>query len=130
DIDRAIAQFNDGLREAMRGVSNVRFIDMSDVVATVGRHAAFDHRFYYRGKAPYTPALLNELARRLGAASRGFGAHFYKALVIDCDNTLWGGIIGEDLLDGIKLDPHDYPGNVFWRIQNDLAALERAGVLL
>ena len=49
---------------------------------------------------------------------------------LDCDNTLWGGVIGEDLLDGIALDPFGYPGNVYWRIQHAIAALERRGVLV
>ena len=64
------------------------------------------------------------------AAARGFDSYFYKALVLDCDNTLWGGIIGEDLLEGIKLDPHSYPGRVFWQAQQSFLALERQGVLL
>jgi FkbH-like protein len=50
--------------------------------------------------------------------------------VLDCDNTLWGGIIGEDLLGGIHLDPHSYPGKVYWRAQQDFLSLERQGVLL
>jgi predicted enzyme involved in methoxymalonyl-ACP biosynthesis len=96
----------------------------------VGRPGAFDTRFYFRSKAPYTGAYMNELARRIAAAARGFGAHFYKVLALDCDNTLWGGVIGEDLLAGIKLGPYDYPGNIFWRMQHEFAALERQGILL
>jgi FkbH-like protein len=49
---------------------------------------------------------------------------------LDCDNTLWGGVIGEDLLSGIGLDKHDYPGNIFWKIQNEILALEKSGALL
>jgi FkbH-like protein len=73
---------------------------------------------------------MNEFARCIAASTRGFGTHFYKVLALDCDNTLWGGVIGEDLLGGIKLGPYDYPGNIFWRMQQEFAALERQGVLL
>ena len=125
-----LARFNAALREEAQAYANIRFIDTADVVCAVGRHAAFDSRFYFRSKAPYTGAFMNELARRIAAAARGFGAHFYKVLALDCDNTLWGGVIGEDLLGGIKLGPYDYPGNIFWRMQHEFAALERQGILL
>lgn len=129
-VSRTIGRFNEALRQVAASFPNVRIIDTVAVVAAVGAGRAFDRRFYYKGKAPYSAAFLDELARRVGAASRGFGGHFYKALVIDCDNTLWGGVIGEDQLAGIQLGPHDYPGNVYWRVQNEIVALERSGVLL
>ncbi|MES2151907.1 MAG: HAD-IIIC family phosphatase [Pseudomonadota bacterium] len=125
-----LARFNAALREEAAAFPNVRLVDIEAVVRAIGQQGAFDTRFYYRSKAPYTGAFMNELARRIALASRGFGSHFYKVLVLDCDNTLWGGVIGEDLLAGIKLGPYDYPGNIFWRMQHEFAALERAGVLL
>lgn len=129
-VAQVLARLNAALREEAAQFANIRLIDSEDIVATVGRAAAFDSRFYFRSKAPYSAVYMNELARRIAAATRGFGAHFYKVLVLDCDNTLWGGVVGEDLLNGIKLGPYDYPGNIFWRVQHELAALERQGVLL
>jgi FkbH-like protein len=125
-----LARFNAALRDEAAAFANIRLIDTEDVVRAVGQNAAFDTRFYFRSKAPYTGAYMNELARRIAGAARGFGAHFYKVLALDCDNTLWGGVIGEDLLGGIKLGPYDYPGNIFWRMQHEFAALERQGILL
>ena len=130
DVDASIARLNRALREAADGFPNIRIIDLGEVVTAVGHAAAFDMRFYFRNRAPYSTAFLNELARRIVVASRGFASYFYKALVVDCDNTLWGGAIGEDLLNGIKLSPHEYPGNIFWEVQNELATLKRRGVLL
>ncbi len=128
-VGAVLARFNAALREEAAGFANVRIIDTEQVLASVGA-AAFDARFYFRSKAPYTGVYLNELARRIALAARGFGAHFYKVLVLDCDNTLWGGVVGEDLLKGIKLGPYDYPGNIFWRMQHEFVALEKAGILL
>ena len=125
-----LARFNAALREEAAAFGNVRLLETEDIVRTVGHNAAFDTRFYFRSKAPYTGTYMNELARRIAASARGFGAHFYKVLALDCDNTLWGGVIGEDLLNGIKLGPYDYPGNIFWRMQQEFAALERQGILL
>lgn len=129
-VATVVTRFNAALREEASSFGNVRFIDSQDIVCAIGQDAAFDARFYFRNKAPYTAAYMNELARRIVAAARGFGAHFYKVLALDCDNTLWGGVIGEDLLNGIRLGPHDYPGNIYWRMQHEFAGLERNGVLL
>lgn len=125
-----LARFNVALREEAAAFANIRIIDTEDIVRTVGQERAFDTRFYFRSKAPYTGTYMNELACRITAAARGFGAHFYKVLALDCDNTLWGGVIGEDLINGIKLGPYDYPGNIFWRMQHEFATLERQGILL
>ena len=52
-----------------------------------------------------------------------------KAIILDCDNTLWGGIIGEDNFSGIKLGTK-YPGNAFVEFQNHLLALHNRGIIL
>jgi FkbH-like protein len=129
-VSQVLARFNLALREEAAAYGNIRILDSEDIVREVGYQIAFDERFYFLSKAPYTGAYLNKLAERVAASSRGFGAHFYKVLALDCDNTLWGGVIGEDLVSGIKLGPHDYPGNIFWRMQHEFSALERQGILL
>ena len=129
-LDLIVARLNAALREEAAAFANVRWIDMAGMVAGLGRRTALDLRFYLRNAAPYAPALLDEWARQVTAVSRGYGTRFHKALVLDCDNTLWGGILGEDLASGIKLSPHDYPGSVFYRAQVEFQALQRQGVLL
>ena len=52
-----------------------------------------------------------------------------KCIVLDCDNTLWGGVVGEDGTFGIKLGM-DYPGNCFKRFQHLLLSLSKKGVIL
>src|ERR1700730_3456455 len=52
-----------------------------------------------------------------------------KVLAVDLDNTLWGGVVGEDGLGGLKLG-HEFPGNVHLRIQRELLELRNRGVLL
>jgi FkbH-like protein len=129
-VTRVLDRFNEMLRSEAEAFPNVRIIDTGSIVHLLGANAAFDTRFYLRSTAPFAPPFVNELARRIVAGARGFNSYFYKALVLDCDNTLWGGIIGEDLLEGVKLDPHSYPGRVFWQAQQAFLALERQGVLL
>lgn len=126
----SLAEFNSALSAMVEGNPNARVLDTVGIVAQVGAKAAFDPRFYYRGKAPYTPVFLDEFARRLALATRGFGTYFYKVVALDCDNTLWGGVIGEDGLSGVALDPYEYPGNVYWIAQQELRRLESKGILL
>ena len=125
-----LAGFNDALTATASRFRNVELLDIDNAIAGVGAARGFDWRFYFHGKAPYSIALANEIARNAIAATRAFGGYFRKVLVLDCDNTLWGGVIGEELIDGIALDPFDYPGSVYWRIQHEIAALERRGVLV
>jgi FkbH-like protein len=109
---------------------NIKIINSENAIKNVGLNHSFNYRDYYKGKAPYSSELLNEFSRMIIGGTRAFNSYFYKALVLDCDNTLWGGIIGEDLLNGIKLSPYDYPGNVFWKIQNEFSNLEKSGILI
>ena len=125
-----VFEFNGALKALAGAHANAQFLDTAGIVAYVGEKAAFDARFYYKGKAPYTPAFFDEFARRFALATRGFGSYFYKVVALDCDNTLWGGIIGEDGLSGIALDPYNYPGNVYWAVQQQLRQLESQGILL
>lgn len=129
-VGSVINQFNHSLEVMAADRANVSLLDLNASIENIGYQNAFDDRFYTKSKAPYTTLALNEIAVTLSTATRGFGSHFYKAIALDCDNTLWGGVIGEDLIGGIKLDPYDFPGNVFWRVQNELLALEKSGVLI
>jgi len=126
----AVLEFNRALMDLANARANTRYFDTAGIVLRVGEKDAFDPRFYYTGKAPYAPAFFDEFARRFALSTRGFGSYFYKVVVLDCDNTLWGGIIGEDGLSGIALDPYDYPGNVYWVVQQQLRQLESQGILL
>lgn len=129
-VGNIISQFNERLEALAANQANITLVDFSGPLANIGYQNAFDERFYTKAKAPYKALALNEIAMDLSAITRGFDSRYYKAIVLDCDDTLWGGVIGEDLLDGIKLDPYEFPGNVFWRIQNELLALEKSGVLI
>jgi FkbH-like protein len=52
-----------------------------------------------------------------------------KVLAVDLDDTLWGGVVGEDGINNLKLG-HDFPGNVHLRIQRELLELRNRGILL
>ncbi len=129
-VDAVVAAFNNAVTEEAARVDNIHVVSTGALSSQLGWSAAHDERSYQRFRAPFTPAFLDRFAEQVYLLTRGFGSYFYKALVLDGDNTLWGGILGEDLADGIKLGPHGYPGSLFWQVQNDFLALQRRGVLL
>jgi len=68
-----------------------------------------------------------ELALRLVSARRGRSA---KCLVLDLDNTLWGGVIGDDGLDGIAIGQGSPEGEAFLGFQRHVLALQQRGIIL
>jgi FkbH-like protein len=129
-VAAAVHDFNAALHAMAHRHANVRYLDTQSLLMQVGAAQALDARFYHRSKAPYRAAFLNAWARQIDAATRSFGSVFYKVLVLDCDNTLWGGIVGEEGALGVALDPYNYPGNVYWAVQQMVRTLEQHGTLL
>lgn len=129
-VDAAVAHLRAAVEQTLATAPGARALHVGDALAAVGYDAAIDARFGLRFGAPYTGAAANELARRLVLATRASAGLVPKVLVLDCDNTLWGGILGEDGIDGIALDPLRYPGNAFWTVQQIVAGMQAAGVLV
>jgi len=92
--------------------------------------SGIDPRYWYLSQAPFKPEFLAFWAVDLVNILRVLKGKNKKCLVLDCDNTLWGGILGEDGLDGIKLDPFDYPGKVFSDFQAAVTRLSAQGVMV
>lgn len=130
DVPTWHASIVERLVASIRSVRPAALVDVGRVVSRLGESAALDRRLYFRGKSPFSVAAVDELARLTWLQSREFGSRYNKVLVLDCDNTLWGGVVGEEGVAGIALDPHDYPGNVYWHVQQRIRFLQHHGVLL
>jgi FkbH-like protein len=116
-------------RRLRAGVEASLFLDLDEVLAQIGREAFFDPRLWYSARFPFAAAAAREVSRRvvgLGAALKFPRA---KVIVLDADNTLWGGIIGEDGIDGIELG-HEYPGNAYMAFQRRLLDFQQRGFIL
>jgi FkbH-like protein len=123
---RLKARLASTLRERMPGVS---LLDLDDVAAQVGRQAFFDQRFWCTARAPFGLQAAREVARRIVAIGTLMKQPKLKLIVLDADNTLWGGIVGEDGVHGIDLGP-DYPGNAYVAFQRRLLDLQQRGFVL
>ena len=131
DAAHEIAGLNRFLSDWVRDHSP-RFclVDWNLFVRRIGEDAARDYRYGYMSRAPFKREFLDQFALKLRTIERSVNGLAKKCLVLDCDNTLWGGIIGEDGPDGIKLDGHDYPGRVYYDFQKTILNLVERGVLL
>ncbi|MBN1394023.1 MAG: HAD family hydrolase [Pirellulales bacterium] len=124
---RVIAAANRALTaELPRGVS---FIDAGALAAEVGSKYWSPQEWHTAKQYPASAALplLADHISAHCAAALGLTA---KALISDLDNTLWGGVIGEDLLEGIRIGPPSAEGEGYLELQRYLRELKQRGVLL
>jgi len=119
-------QLVDALNNALE---STLFFDMDQILADIGRFHFFDFRFWYASRFPFTSLAANEFARRLVNLMAISVYPRAKVIALDADNTLWGGIIGEDGINGISLGP-EYPGNTYVAFQRRLLDLQKRGFIL
>lgn len=125
----AIARLNQGLAKRLQSIGGAFAIDLDGVLARLGYDRAIDDRYWHVGRAPYRPPLLEQLSREYARFSAALKGKNKKCLVLDCDNTLWGGIVGEDGINGIHLGA-DYPGSAYLEFQHAILDLYNRGILL
>jgi FkbH-like protein len=92
--------------------------------------SAQDPKYWYMGKIPFSLAVFQQAAADIRAALAGLRGQARKLVVVDLDDTLWGGTVGDDGVDGLRLGGHDALGEAFVDFQQVLRALRRRGILL
>ncbi|MCE6078512.1 HAD-IIIC family phosphatase [Agrobacterium vitis] len=102
-------------------------IDPTTIITEQG--SAIDLRTWYLARAPFSPTFSRALAQRFCGVITDYAGLTTRLIVLDLDNTLWGGVAGEDGLEGIRLGG-DFPGNVFRDFQHHLKAYSKRGVAL
>jgi FkbH-like protein len=103
-----------------------------DVPSRLGHHgdAAFDDRLWYFARQRFATGVLGELAGILAEAIAASRRPPFKALALDCDGVLWGGVLGEDGSAGIQIGDEDPVGRAFQAVQQHLRRLVDRGVML
>ena len=121
--------FNKKLKEKLLNINSTYVFDFFKFVIKHGENNVFNFQNYLFGdikiSLDYIPHLANEFIPYIIS----FLGLTKKCIVVDLDNTLWGGIVGEDGFDGIRLGPQP-PGNAFVEFQKYLKALSQRGILL
>lgn len=109
--------------------SNLYVLDISDIIRDIGRDRFYSEKMRYMSSMPYSRDGLNAVALEI---ERALNSVFYgrrKIISLDLDNTLWGGVVSEDGIEGIELSNHK-EGQRFYDFQLQLLEMKKRGILL
>jgi FkbH-like protein len=110
--------------------NNLKTINLENIIAQLSVNISIDFRNYYNSKSLYTTEFFKHYVDRIINFILALNGKSKKVLIFDCDNTLWFGIIGEDGINGLKLNSQDHKGVVFEEVQYLAKKLLDEGVLL
>jgi FkbH-like protein len=110
--------------------SYLHICDLEFLSSRLGGIQSRDERGWFESKQPGSPMLLLELAREATHLIQSLKRAAKKVLVMDLDNTLWGGVVADDGLEGIELGDTSPRGEAFKAFQKAIVALQQRGVLL
>ena len=122
-------RLNDRLIDIARTNPNLLLLDIELLFRCHGEDALLSAPFWYLGRIRYSNQMFRSLAALLHQAVDAYANRSRKVLVLDLDNTLWGGIVGETGPLGIALS-EDGEGRCYRDFQREVKALQRTGVLL
>jgi FkbH-like protein len=123
-----VARLNIALAD--RSPPYVTIHDLDHLSTTYGRWAWGDEQYFHLAKVPCAPQCQVGYAHHVASlilAQRGLSK---KCLVLDLDNTLWGGVVGDDGIGGIRLGQGDPEGEAYLAFQGYIKALRARGIIL
>lgn len=126
---RLIARVNQGLAELAREIQGFYPIDLETIIRDTGYQKWYDPRLAFIARSPIARSAMDDLARLYMRYLRALTGRSRKCLVLDLDNTLWGGILGDEGPLGVELGS-EYPGSAYVAFQHALLGLHQRGVLL
>ncbi len=124
----AVARVNQKIYEVATGSGFVYVLDLARWAAAEGSPQA-DPMLDFLARQPFSAKGQVAFGLFLARSLRPLIVARRKVLAIDLDETLWGGVVGEDGIENLKLG-HDFPGNVHLRLQRELLELRNRGILL
>jgi FkbH-like protein len=128
-IEEFAAAGNAALSDAHAGAGNVHFVDLRSVMDSGTCGLLHDPRLWFLGRFSFSDEAARVLATHYCGLVLAATGRTARVIAIDLDNTLWGGVLGEDGLAGIAIGG-DYPGNAFAAFQRGLKLLSERGIAL
>ncbi len=124
-----VKKLNYLLMEKKREFANVYLIDLNDLAMNAGREHFRDQKMLYIAKMVFSLEILPHVAKRVISVLSAMNGKVKKCVVLDLDNTLWGGVIGDDGLEGIEIGELGQ-GHAFSDLQTWLKELKNRGIIL
>jgi len=125
----ALTVANARLMARLADSSNVYVIDTQRLVSGAGGQS-FNEQLWFAGKLLFDDAVLERAAAEIRAGLAAIAGDARKLVVLDLDNTLWGGVIGDVGRDHLILGGHDSAGEGYLAFQEELLRLKHRGILL
>ncbi len=123
-----MGHFNNQLASLkMPGIS---IFDLDWVSSLIGKYAWSDDRLWFHSKHGISPSALPLLTYHGARFIEALQGRAKRVLILDLDNTLWGGVLGDDGVDGIQIGLGEPQGEAYYHFQKYLAALKESGILL
>ena len=110
--------------------ANTVVVDIDKIIARLSVQRSVDIRYFYSSKALYTVDFYKDYSQTVAPFILAPFGKTKKAVILDCDNTLWKGIIGEDGQQGIDMSPESAEGKIYYEVQSLMLRLQRQGILL
>ncbi len=124
-----INRLNQELKILVQQYSQAFIVDNDLILRRIGNDQFYDQRYWYFARAPFTQKTLHQFTLQYNNVLEQQLGKRKKCLILDCDNTLWGGVIGEDGITGIHLGDQG-KGLAFKRFQQFLRNLSNNGFIL
>ena len=128
-VANAVQTINAHLAEIARDHAQIVLIDSGRALASLPARAWVDPKLWYYGRLPFSLPATRQLASSFAGAYRALRKGTAKVLALDLDNTLWGGIYGEDGVAKLLCDD-EFPGNAFKAFQHECLRLKSQGFVL
>jgi len=122
-------ELNQRLAELYKKSHQVYVVDLEGAASKHGKSRCLDPKLYYRGSLLFSESFLPVIADEYMGYIKALKNLTRKCIVLDLDNVMWGGIIGEDGIEGIELG-NDSPGNAYKDFQRVLLSYYNRGILL
>ncbi len=124
-----IRKLNYLLMEKCTQYKNVFIIDIEYLQQIYGEYGIKENKMYYIAKMPLSTKILPEVAKQTIDVIKAMKGKMKKCVILDLDNTLWGGVIGDDGLENIQIGELGL-GHAFSEFQMWLKELQKRGIIL
>ena len=128
-FEEAIADFNKHILKLEKDNNNIKVISFAEFASQYNKNDLIDWKYYFTSQLAFSAKHAINFKRWFEQKENQIALKRKKCIVLDLDNTLWGGILGEDGIEGIKIGG-DYPGKAFLYFQKSLVELSKSGVIL
>ena len=123
-----VSRANSHLKNSLKHIQQIAWIDMNSEISMYDG-VAIDSRLSFLGQFPWSSGFSDYLAHSLASLIITILGKDVRLMIVDLDNTLWSGVVGEDGLQGLEIGG-DYPGNAFKAFQELILKYSKRGVAL